>query len=38
MGASFPQLKEAGSGKRETRPFMPFTFLMRVTIALCQTE
>jgi hypothetical protein len=37
-GCEFSATEEAGSGKRETRPFMPFTFLMRVTIALCQTE
>jgi hypothetical protein len=36
--ARFPQLKESCSGKRVNKIFLPFTFLMRVSIALCQTE
>jgi hypothetical protein len=36
--ARFPQLKESSSGKRVNKIFLPFTFLMRVSIALCQTE
>jgi hypothetical protein len=37
-GASFPQVMESCSGKRENKSSLPFTFLMRTSIALCQTE
>jgi hypothetical protein len=35
---SFPQLQESRSGKRRNNPFLPFTFQMRTSIVLCQTE
>jgi hypothetical protein len=38
LTARFPQLHETCSGKRVNKIFLPFTFLMRVSIALCQTE
>jgi hypothetical protein len=37
-GASFPQPQKSCSGKRGNKIFLPFTFLMRISIALCQTE
>jgi hypothetical protein len=36
--ACFPQMPQAFSGKRENKPLLPFTFLMRIGIRLCQTE